>query len=371
MRRCVYYNRRDRDDFKAMRLNKGEYNMNYNVICSVMFAIAICGCRSKSETPPSNTEKLDIAVSDRADWLETTEGLANVPFEIPRSLVVRMQNAYSVVRDKSLNITNNFDGEEVFGLSQCGFSNAVEIASRQRGEMKFCYDLLTEDERAAVWPFDVESFEAELESKMVCDEEGLYRLKPEFAEDIRGLKEDGLVAGNPTSRWVNHEMEQWATAQLDAVCKRMDDESFCKMSGAEVMPKGTIAWDMGEEEYFVISQGHGAWKPRDYMFVLWKDGMDPYVVVSLESFPNRKEGVAIRGWRSSPICENNVAVLEWQHRSHRLSMNPWRMLEGLVGAAEEGIVIARDNLKILLSHIPELFSEGEDDTGEQDEANVQ
>ena len=345
--------------------------LKMRAICLAVFAIAICGCKPESEQPRDSADKIDIAVSDRANWLETTEGLANVPFEIPRSLVVRMQNAYSVVRDKSLNITNNFDGEEVFGLSQCGFSNAVEIASRQRGEMKFCCDLLTEDERAAVWPFDVESFEAELESKMVCDEEGLYRLKPEFAEDIRGLKEDGLVAVNPTIRWVNHEMEQWATAQLDAVCKRMDDESFCKMSGAEVMPKGTIAWDMGEEEYFVISQGHGAWEPRDYMFVLWKAGMDPYVVASLESFPNRKEGVAIRGWRSSPICENNVAVLEWQHRSHRLSMNPWRMLEGLVGAAEEGIVIARDNLKILLSHIPELFSEGEDDTGEQDEANAQ
>lgn len=39
MRRCVYYNRRDWDDFKAMRLNKG----------------------SKSETPPCNTENLDIA----------------------------------------------------------------------------------------------------------------------------------------------------------------------------------------------------------------------------------------------------------------------------------------------------------------------
>ena len=27
MRRCVYYNRRNRDTFKTMRLNKGEYNM--------------------------------------------------------------------------------------------------------------------------------------------------------------------------------------------------------------------------------------------------------------------------------------------------------------------------------------------------------
>ena len=80
--------------------------MNYNVICSVMFAIAICGCRSKSETPPSNTEKLDIAVSDRADGLETTEDLENVPFDIPPSLVARMQKAYDIVQDPARPLKN-------------------------------------------------------------------------------------------------------------------------------------------------------------------------------------------------------------------------------------------------------------------------
>lgn len=329
--------------------------MNYNVICSVMFAIAICGCRSKSETPPSNMEKLDIAVSDRADGLETTEDLEHVPFDIPPSLVVRMQNAYSVVRDKSLNITNNFDGEEVFGLFQCGFSNAVEIASRPRGEMKFCYDLLTEDERAKIWPFDVESFEAELESMMVCDEEGLYRLKPEFAEKAGDLKEDGLVAVNPTIRWVNHKMEQWAIQQMDAKFSRVDDETFCKMAGADELPEDVFAWDMGNEEYFVIIQRDGAWNPRDYMFVLWRDGDDPCVVASLDSFPNLKEGVAIRGWRYESICVNNVAVLEWQHRSRRLAMNSWIIAHGLAISAEDGLTIAEYNLKVLLDHMPELI----------------
>ncbi len=328
--------------------------MNYNVICSVMFAIAICGCRSKSETPPSNMEKLDIAVSDRTDGLETMEDLEKVPFDIPPSLVVRMQNAYSVVRDKSLNITNNFDGEEVFGLSQCGFSNAVEIASRPRGEMKFCYDLLTEDERAKIWPFDVESFEAELESMMVCDDEGLYRLKPEFAEKAGGLKEDGLVAVNPTIRWVNHEMEQWAIQQMDAKFSRIDEKTFRKISGEETIPEEIVAWTMGDEEYFMIVRSDGAWNSRDYMYVLWRDGDDPCLVASLDSFPNRKEGVAIRGWRYESICVNNVAVLEWQHRSRRLAMNPWIIAHGLAISAEDGLTIAEYNLKVLLDHMPEL-----------------
>ena len=334
--------------------------MNNKLMCIVMLAVAICGCRTKPEQPPSSAEKLDIEVSDRANWLEATEGLSNVPFDIPPSLVVRMQKAYNIVRDKSFNITNNFDGEEWFGLSQWGVSNAFEIVSRPRGKMKFCHDLLTEDERAKIWPFDVEPFEAELESKMVRDEEGMYRLKPKFAEDGGELKEDGLVAVNPTIRWVNHEMEQWAIAQLDAVCKRIDDEAFCKMSGDEVMPEGTLAWDMGEGEFFVISQNDGAWETRNYMFVLWKEGMDSYVVASLESFPNRREGVALRGWRDSPICANNVAVLEWQHRSQRTLMNPWRIMQGLLIAEEAGLIIARDNLSVLLTHMPELFFDGED-----------
>ena len=326
-------------------------NHKMNAISVAMLAIAMCGCEPKPEQPPSQAE--------------------NAEFDIPASLIVRMQNAYSVVRNKNFGIVDAFDGEEVFGLSQLGMENAAEIASRPRGEMKFSTDLLTEAERAKFWPFDVESFEAELESKMVRDEEGLYRLKPEFGEGVGGLKEDGLVAVNPTIRWVNHEMEQWATAQLDAVCNRMDDETFCKMSGDEAMPEGTKAWRMGEDEFFVISGSDGAWEQRDYMFVLWQEGKDPCVVASLNSFPNREEGIALLGWRDSSICANNVAVLEWQHRSQRLSMNPWRIKQMLFIAADEGVEVAKDNLKVLFDHIPEVFPGDEDNAEEQQEQDVE
>ena len=278
----------------------------------------------------------------------------NVDFDIPKSLLTRMYEAHNAARDVSFNITNAFDAEEMFGLANCGMANADEIVARPRGEMKFCNDLLTEEERAEIWPFDVEAFESELEAKMVRDEDGLYRLRPETAEEEGGAKEDGLVASNPTIRWVNYEMEQWAIRQMDAKFNRVDEETFCKMAGADELPEDLFAWDMGNEEYFVIIQRDGAWNPRDYMFVLWRDGDDPCVVASLDSFPNRKEGVAIRGWRYELICVNNVAVLEWQHRSRRLSMNPWNMAQGLAIAAEEGLTIAEYNLKVLMDHIPEL-----------------
>lgn len=306
--------------------------MKMMMVCCV--AVLLCGCGAE---PPEKG---------------CVEG-QNVDFDIPKSLLTRMYEAHNAARDVSFNITNAFDAEEMFGLANCGMANADEIVARPRGEMKFCDDLLTEEERAEIWPFDVEAFEAELEAKMVRDGGSLYRLRPETAEE-GAVKEDGLVASNPTIRWVNHEMEQWATEQMDAKFNRMGEETFCKMFGEESMPEDFVAWDMGEEEYFMIIQRDGVWNSRDYIFVLWRDGEDPCVVASLDSFPNRKEGVAIRGWRYESICVNNVAVLDWQHRSRRLSMNPWVIAKGLAIAAEEGVTVAEYNLKVLLDHIPEL-----------------
>lgn len=306
--------------------------MKMMMVCCV--AVLLCGCGAE---PPEKG---------------CVEG-QNVDFDIPKSLLTRMYEAHNAARDVSFNITNAFDAEEMFGLANCGMANADEIVARPRGEMKFCDDLLTEEERAEIWPFDVEAFEAELEAKMVRDGGSLYRLRPETAEE-GAVKEDGLVASNPTIRWVNHEMEQWATEQMDAKFNRMGEETFCKMFGEESMPEDFVVWDMGEEEYFMIIQRDGAWNSRDYIFVLWRDGEDPCVVASLDSFPNRKEGVAIRGWRYESICVNNVAVLDWQHRSRRLSMNPWVIAKGLAIAAEEGVTVAEYNLKVLLDHIPEL-----------------
>ena len=322
--------------------------MKMMMVCCV--AVVLCGCGAE---PPEKGG---------------SEG-ENVDFDIPKSLLTRMYEAHNAARDVSFNITNAFDAEEMFGLANCGLTNAYEISIRPRGEMKFCCDLLTEEERAGIWPFDGEAFESELEAKMVRDDDGLYRLRPETAEEESAAKEDGLIASNPTIRWVNHEMEQWATEQMDAKFNRMGEETFCKMLGEESMPEDFVAWDMGNEEYCMIIQHDGAWNSRGYMFVLWRDGNDPCVVASLDSFPNRKEGVAIRGWRYESICVNNVAVLDWQHRSRRLSMNPWMMAQGLASAAEEGVPVAEYNLKVLLDHIPELsvlFAAAEED-GQEDE----
>lgn len=342
--------------------------MKMMMMCFV--ALVLCGCTTKHPEKIGNEGDLDMDVSRRAQWLDKTEGLENVDFDIPKSLLTRMYEAHNAAREVSFNITNSFDAEEMFGLANCGMTNADEIVARPRGEMKFCCDLLTEEERAEIWPFDVEAFESELEAKMVRDDDGLYRLRPGTAEE-GAVKEDGLVASNPTIRWVNYEMEKWATEQMDAKFDRVDEETFCKMAGADELPEDVFAWDMGNDEFLVISQSDGAWNSRDYMFVLWRDGDDPCVVASLDSFPNRKEGVAIRGWRYESICVNNVAVLEWQHRSRRLSMNPWNMAQGLAVAAEEGLTIAEYNLKVLLDHIPELgpffiAAEEDDEKGEEE-----
>lgn len=327
--------------------------MKMMMVCCV--TVVLCGCATK---PPDNGEKESeqyIDVSNRAQWLDKTEGLENIEFDIPKSLVARMYEAHNAARNACFNITNAFDAEEMFGLAKFGVTNAHEIASRPRGEMKFCCDLLTEEEREELWPFDVESFEATLEAKMVRDDEGLFRLRPDTVEEEFGVKEDGFVASNPTIRWVNYEMEKWAMEQMDAIYERVGNEAFCKMFGFEVMPEDTVAWDMGDDEFFVIGRSDGAWNSRDYTFVLWREGDGPCLVASLDSFPTRKEGVAIRGWRYSPICVNNVAVLEWQHRSRRLSMNPLIMVEELAFASDSGVTIAEDNLKVLFYHMSELL----------------
>lgn len=326
----------------------------YKILIIALFAVAFCGCDPK-EQQVNYTKQVNLDVSDGAHRLNKVEARENVVFDIPPSLVVKMQRAYNAARDKHLNITNAFDAEEMFGLSQCGISNAYEIVCRSRGAMKFCDDLLTDEVREEVWPFDVESFEIELETKMVRDGEGLYRLKPEFVDDAGGgLQEDGLVAVNPTIRWVNAQIEKWAINALDATSDRMSDEMFCRMAGEEKMPKDTWAWVLDDDEFFVIRRCDGAWNPREYMYVLWQEGKSPCVVTAFDSFPNRKEGVAISGWRGSPIAMNNVAVLEWQHRSQRLYMIPWRIKTWLENAASEGIETAAENLMVLLNHMPEL-----------------
>lgn len=283
------------------------------------------------------------------------------PYDIPPGLVFRMMEAHTAARNRHLNITNAFDAQELLALGQAGLTNAHEIATRPRGEMKFCDDQLSEKERKTLWPFEVEAFEKRLEAKMVRDKDGWFRLKGEFEQEAGGVNDDGLVALNPTMRWINHEIEKWAVEQLDAKFKRMDEKSFCKMSGDEKMPEDTHAWVLSKEkncwECFVIQRNEGAWNMREYMCFLWDGKEKVEFVASFVSFPNRKEAAAMRAYVCDIAARHNLAVLEWRHRSNYSGMNPWRIKAFLEKSKKLEVPTAAENLKILFEHIPELADE--------------
>ena len=285
-------------------------------------------------------------------------------FDIPPSLVWRMYQAHNAVRDRQLrqddaNGGQNFDGEEMFGLFVNGFTNAEEIVARPRGEMMFCGDMMTDEERKSLWPFNVEVFEAELESKMVCDEEYLFRKKHE-PDDNLPTDANGLVAPNPTIRWVNDEIERWAIPRLDAKFTRMDDEMFRKAAGGNAIPEGWLVWmvaDLGDvRECFAIAHGDGAWNPRYYMDLLCDDeGIT--IVASFDSFPNRREAAAMRKFGRDIRAVHNLAVLEWRHRNFRIGIDPKRIKRYLEEAKRHNVSTAETNLKVLHDHIPEADEE--------------
>lgn len=74
-------------------------------------------------------------------------------FDIPASLLHRMSVAHAVAYARETGITNAFDRFEFFALAKAGYANAMEIATRPRGEMAFCDDQLSEKERESLWPF--------------------------------------------------------------------------------------------------------------------------------------------------------------------------------------------------------------------------
>ena len=289
----------------------------------------------------------------------TTASKQGKPFGIPPSLIHRMTMAHNAARNRFLGIS--IDTEELFASDGKGgeFTNAHAIAARPRGEMKFCDDRLNDKEREKLWPFDVESFEKSLEAKMSRDSEGRFRFKDESAKEVGTANGDGLAAPNPTFRWVNHEIEEWAVKQLDGKFTRMDEKSFCKTFGYGEMPDGTFAWTLSNlGEYFVIQRCEGAWHRREYRYVLKRAKMKRGVpVASFDSFPSRKEAAAMRTYGRNAAAMNNLAVLEWQHRNHRLSMIPARIKWFLETSNAEGVTEAETNLKVLRDHIPEVFKE--------------
>lgn len=78
-------------------------------------------------------------------------------------------------------------------------------------------------------------------------------------------------------------------------------------------------------------------------------------VASFDSFPSRKEATAMRTYGRNAAAMNNLAVLEWRHRNHRLSMIPARIKWFLETSRAGGVTEAEANLKVLRDHIPEVF----------------
>lgn len=287
---------------------------------------------------------------------ETRRTKPDPDFDIPSTLIGRMQAAhYATVRGELCKV-DVLDVCELAALMKIGLTNAQEIAQRPRGDMKFCDDLFTEEYRRNMWPFDVEAFEKKsLETNLVRGADGCYR----FAD----ASNRGDASEAAAFRWVNREIEQWAVRQLDAVFPRMDEKLFCKISGDEKMPDGMSAWVVdkfgtGNVEWFAIQRNEdGAWHPRSYFYGIW-DGREPTVVGMLDSFPTRKEGATLRAYRFDVAARHNLAVLMWRHCVNAMFMNPW-VVQSLLKKAEAcGVPTAEANLKVLLAHIPELKKDG-------------
>jgi hypothetical protein len=268
-------------------------------------------------------------------------------FDIPPSLVDRMRVSYNRVRNTMTGGAETLDGEEMMALMMLGYGNAPEIAERPRGEMVFTDDGLSEEERRELWPFDMEAFEATLEAELERDEKGLYRKK-----DAEG----GTFPFNPTMRWINAELEQWAVGRLDAAFTRMAPGVHAKMTGepeeeGEEIPMWAIPGDGGE--YFAIERSDGAWEVRLYQYVLWDGKGKPTLLGEFYSFPSRKEAVAMRTALHDSRSLNNMAVLYWRHRVFPMQFDPAEIREMLELAQRDGVSCAKANMAVLEAHIPE------------------
>ena len=269
-------------------------------------------------------------------------------FDIPPSLVDRMRVSYNSVRNKMSGGSETLDGEEMMALMQLGYDNAPAIAQRPRGEMVFVDDGLKEEDRRRLWPFEVESFESTLEASLVRDEDGLYRKKDDDGD---------LFPFNPTMRWVNESMEQWAVRQLDAAFPRVKSDVYAKMIGDSVdADEEILMWSIPGNggEYFAIERNEGAWNLRSYQYLLW-DGADrPTLFAEFNSFPSRNEAVAMRTARNDSRSLHNMAVLYWRHRVFPMQFNPEEIKAMLEIAQREKVPCAKENLNVLRTHIPEV-----------------
>ena len=226
-------------------------------------------------------------------------------------------------------------------------------AQPARPRMRYCDDGLTDAERKAHWPFDVEGFEYALTQKMNEDDsQWLYRVKAEFNDYGEKEIDEGDLAEDPSVRWVARKTLAWATNVLDKTFRRMKDEEMCGMYGSESAAAGRLGWHLGGDEYFLIdnASAHESLEISNYTFVRWqgKDALQKELIASFNTFPCSRAAVAARLFGKSPAAKNNLAAFVWNGVAvSDVKENPGleKMLES---ANEGGVKAAAGNLKIFV-----------------------
>ena len=297
------------------------------------------------------TSNLDVL----REHLPEVFAVDDINFSIPPTLTERMMTAGLNLSLHESSITNDILEESALRFQStegpATWSNATEIAMRPRGEMTLANDGLNEKELSAIWPFEIESFEKELERRMAIDTNGLYRLRKNTNQ--RQMESCEFWDGERTMRYVNWEIEAWAIEKLNQVWPRMSQADFNEMTG-EKMPEGTLVWKIDDDWYFAIERtNEQPFDWRRYVFVHRLDKLTP--LANFYSFPSKKEAATVLPHRESPAAANNLAVLMWRHQCDRTEMRPELIKRLLDLAKEDGLSVAAENLDILRQHIPEVF----------------
>ena len=222
-----------------------------------------------------------------------------------------------------------------------------------RPRMRYCDDGLTDAERKALWPFDVEDFEYMLMEKMKdADSRWQYRVKAEFNDYGEKEVDEGNLAEDPSIRWVARKTLTWATNAMDRTFHRMKDEEMRDMCGSEGAAAGQLGWHLGGDEYFLIDNDskHEALNISNYAFIRWqgKDAPKKELIASFNTFPCARAAVAARLFSKSPAAKNNLAAFVWNGVAVSDVKEDPGLEKILESAKEGGVRAAEGNLKIFV-----------------------
>ena len=270
---------------------------------------------------------------------EESVGEVAAPVALP--LLTKMLDAHSAWESARWDLSN---------------TNSLEVATKKRiadrRYMRYCADGQTDEERFKSWPFDVDAFEDSLAQKMVSGKYGLYCVKGECNDYNEGVLDDGNVAVNPSMRWMNRKMEEWATNALDGVYGRLPNDKMVQMLGANSVNAGTFCWTVGTNEYFIIQRVDEdyTFESRDYIYMIWDGVGEPVIVATFNSMPNSMAMSAVRSCMvGNPVGRNNMAALMWNNVADRGEADS-EIIRLLLGAAKiAGVEVAAENIDIMES----------------------